>query len=466
MTYINQSYNNGQSLDNAAGAVITGQVTSYTSGAAVSGATVTVHESGSFGLDAELPTAIKSCLTDRGGNYSLTLNQPITSEVISAQKEGYSLAIATQDINVPAMITKNFQIQEAPACIDGVANDGEKPISGVNVTATFGRVGAFISNPQRDKELKTVTDGNGRFQLKNVPIGRVHLITSGFGFLPHREFANATASPCARVEIKLDKARSVSLIILNAKREPIARAFAIGSWGQTTADEHGKMFVFAGEDDVVRCQIGARGYEQKDLAFDMEKAPSTVVLDDAVSFRGLVLSDTGSPIPDALVYVTQTGGSARTGRISPEPAKTDPNGQFEFPLFVNKVYELRVVKSGFVENRIRYEDKPAPDFVEIHLETPNSGFFGKALDSHGNPIKRLLVKANDDSKGISYHREFKDDEGNFSVFDIPAGVYSVSLQSSSAYALFSAHIPEITVRNGYFYGPVLVPMSELPGIKK
>lgn len=446
--------------------VMKGRVTTLESDEPLAGAIVSVHMTEPQAPEFAWPAPIVSAATDSEWRYTVRLGDSIANAVVSVRKEGYVTVQDTQDMRVPGSIAKNYELREASACIEGMVLGDGKPLSGARVSATFGRIVTLIGNRAHDEQVGVVSGKDGKYTLRAVPAGSARVVAVASGFVPVRQNVPLRAGPWGHMDIQLQPARTVSVIVRNRRGDPLPAAFAIGSWGQTRADEHGKIELTLTPDArVVDCEIGARDYQSSSFTIDSNRPPSEVILEDAVVFSGLILSKAGNPMPGAIVTVMQMG---RSGRISPEPVKSDAAGRFVFPLFYPSVCEVRVTKPGYVEKRITYDDQPAPAFLEIRLESPNTGFFGRAVDSDGKPVKRfgLVFGSSSTPTGGVYSRDVENDEGRFCITDIPAGTYRVRFQSNTSTVHLFAEIKELTLKDGYLYGEILVQMSDPVAIKK
>jgi hypothetical protein len=127
-----------------------------------------------------------------------------------------------------------------------------------------------------------------------------------------------------------------------------------------------------------------------------------------------------------------------------------------------------VSKTGYIEqSEIGHvgSNALAPE-MEICLRQSEGGILGRVVDDAGKPAERLQITFSGGSG--RYIRGFESDQGIFSVTDIPAGTYDLSIQVVPYAPLESQvmqrmQLKSVEIRRGYFYGELLI---QLPPPKK
>jgi hypothetical protein len=181
-------------------------------------------------------------------------------------------------------------------------------------------------------------------------------------------------------------------------------------------------------------------------------------------FKGQVVDETDVPVEGAKL----TGGGVTGG--------TDRNGRFSIvvPAGIQSGFRVKVSKAGYVPQEVipGFREQPQnrsrgliADAEEvITLKRSEGGLYGRAVDEAGIPIKRfsLLLKS---QAGTSYYRrDFDNDDGLFSVVDVPPGIYDLTFSSvpvnlESSFLSAKAILRSIEIRRGYYFGEIMVLFS-------
>ncbi len=95
----------------------------------------------------------------------------------------------------------------------------------------------------------------------------------------------------------------------------------------------------------------------------------------------------------------------------------------------------------------------------ISLKRADGGIFGRAVDEAGSPVKRFSITFTSEH-GMVYRREFDNDQGLFSVEDLPAGIYDMAVRAlpidiRAPYISAKVQLKRIEIRRGYYYGEIL-----------
>jgi len=138
---------------------------------------------------------------------------------------------------------------------------------------------------------------------------------------------------------------------------------------------------------------------------------------------GTVVSEDGTPIPNALVRVYETDPRSHYGLGSKE-AKTDAAGAFRLPLDPNGQYQAYVRADGF--NQVSVSDKPLnvvpgkpTDLGAIHLLHADGFITGTVVDTAGKPMVGVLTDVRDGKTGVS--AAVTDVEGKFRIPNVVVG---------------------------------------------
>jgi hypothetical protein len=88
------------------------------------------------------------------------------------------------------------------------------------------------------------------------------------------------------------------------------------------------------------------------------------------------------------------------------------------------------------------------------MQVADSGIFGRVVDDGGKPVRRFSVLLRQQEMSGSA-RLFNSEDGRFAITDFAPGIYSAYFSSDSGPPL-SAHLPELEIKKGFYYGEVVV----------
>ncbi len=138
---------------------------------------------------------------------------------------------------------------------------------------------------------------------------------------------------------------------------------------------------------------------------------------------GTVVSEDGTPIPNAQVRIYETAPSSRYS-LGSTVTKTDIAGAFRLPLAPNGQYQAYIRADGF--NQVSVSDKPLnvaagkpTDLGTIHLLRADGFLTGTVVDTAGKPLVGVLAEVTGDKTGIS--AAVTDAQGSFRVPNLVVG---------------------------------------------
>ncbi len=463
------------------------------------GAIVSLHTEGPdpVWLIDEWSPEIASSACNWEGRYSIQLSAPLKEAVIRVRKDGYATKLDYLNI-VQGRIIKDYILQRSSACVEGTVLGDGKPISGAVVHLDYGRAASDTSDRSRIAMTTTKTNAAGKYFMMDLPLGTAGIRAFAPGFRrPKMTVAQETQDsfrvlkegPCTQIDMQLIAGIPILFSVKNRRGGPVAGAHVYGiaeNWGRSFADENGvtsfietprgrtdergKVEIVAPQGtDGFDCRIGANGYKVNYIWIDTKNPPKQVILDEIdQSIGGQVLSEAGQPVPGAEISVVQTNDPVLKGNAgqsaSVATATSDAIGAFTLPKALPNISEVRATKEGYQEKRMILKQGEMSNFLEIRLESCNSGVFGIVTDESGNPIKQFEMYFRDivNRTNRVYSRHVSDDSGQFSITDIPTGTYDIQIQGLGTGVLNVGNLKNVVVKDGYFFGAVGVQLKPLP----
>jgi len=429
--------------------------------------------------DWKWPTPLASAIADATGHYEINSDTPIQNRVI-VQKEGFA-AIDDPLVQGPETVVRNYRMWPAPSCIEGnIFDNASRPLSGAFVSAGPQSLARYFWNGSTILGNFQFTDGSGKFNLSSLPEGDSRIAASFRGFVHEQKEINLKAGPCAHVDFRLQAADMISFLVKNWRAYPIPNPRVETEFAVWT-DEHGMVRIAAPVDsDPFQCVISAQGYQTKEVKIDPKAPPTSVFLDAADFLRGQVLDEANKPISGARVSalgtsvssdykVTGDGAAASVGlrMRSNGSTDTDSDGMFSLRVPFPPARSVTASKPGYKTELKQFEEgKFQPTFVEIRLHRAQSGIFGRVVDEAGNPVLRFVVLVYgypDYMPGST--QSFDTEDGRFLVTDLPEGTYTIRV-TSPMIADREYRSRELKLRNGYFYGAMLVSLTTPKPISK
>lgn len=454
--------------------VLTGKVTSE-QGGPLPGAIVSLHSSKGERPGYKWPTPLISQTCDNEGRYTIRLRSPMHAYVL-VRKEGFTQKETQIDFVVPETIEMDHRLRPAPACAEGyVLDQAGAPILGAEVTLVMGDI--VMATLHSDfSPILAATDATGKYVLRGLPEGNGNLLVLSERHVTKNTAINLKAGDCQRFDFHLAEGLLLSFRVTNTRGQVIPRPFAYAIGHVPDEAKFGvdiEPYLGTGDEEgVVRlavppallpfdCTVSAEGYKAYKIRItrgDVQAPPSEIILEDAEAFKGRVVDEAGMPLEGAKL---EGGGGA---------AGTDKDGRFSIIVSSGTLsgsrfkvskpgYIPQVVIPGFIEQPGGRLGSNTPNAeVNISLKRGEGGIYGRAVDEAGNPVKRFHIVLTTET-GTRYQRDFDNDDGLFSVEDVPAGIYDISFRSvpiniREPFLSGTLLLKRIEIRRGYYYGEI------------
>jgi hypothetical protein len=451
-------------------------------------------------ITAVWPNPVVSEICDSEGRYAIHLARSLDDAVIRVQKQGYATLQDRRHPYVPVNSEKNYTLREACSCLDGTVISERSSVPGARVDVTF-PMRAVLSDPAMPIKTSVMTDSTGRFHLEGLVEGYATVVVLAPGFQQRETTFSTMCGPCGRLYLKIQTGHTISFAVKDVHDHPIPGAsarvqlanssmpmgkdeYGVGIWvpqprGQ--ANERGIIeFVVPPDTGIFDCRISSPKYQTAHIAIDPKSPPQEVTLQAAPQFKGVVLADSGDPVPGVEVTVFENsyfdrspaqgvqGSLLLTQSREMIQTGTDLRGGFQVILPFSKIGRVIAKKEGFQETSVEFGGMEPVRPVEIRLKSQETGVFGRLVDSEGRPVTRysVMISSSAPNRNI-YTRDIENLEGRFLITDIPPGSYVIRIimPPSSAESVYTDS-GELTLKSGFVYGEVDFQSTKRGIIKK
>lgn len=417
-------------------------------------------ERGSVSLSDKKANESKWGQTEPDGTVLVRGLKPGTYEV-TANCDGYrkQTEIPNLEVGTEAIGDQVWEVESGLTVGGKVVDEDGKPVEDANVWASVmleGRAGTQQWASDRTK-------ADGTFELDGVVAGKYQVSVSADDFLeledkPEIEVGESGAEP---ITVTLERGGGVTGRVVNQRGEGVSGASvqARGTGGRSwrsrasTADdgtfrienvEPGPTRVSANKG--WRKQLRAPGKSDDDLQgelIDIAKGEvaevELVVETHDGSISGTVVDAGGGPVSDAFINCDRESESAaaaagrnrqtvRWGSWGRKPILTDQDGAFTCDELGDGTYTIRAFRKGGGEAITEHVELGA---TGVTLEIETTGTISGTVSIVGGGVPDdFRVSANDKAAGIWASDSFYKTEGRWTLREVPAGNFEISVTSS------------------------------------
>jgi len=403
------------------GVEITGRVTR--GGAGVEGVNVATMS---------MTEGMQSTMTAPDGTFRLSDLSPGQMMLIANKQDAFIQEM--RQITAPA---KDVVIELPPGgrIIGHVVDKAtHQPVASfqAGVSTSRGGGGMVIQTPPM---LKAFTSDDGAFTLENVRPGPTQVVVNAPGYtqgrVPNIEVEEGKTAP--EVTVELETGVKLTGKVTGQSGEPLAgvtvspeqssrggRVMRFDMMGSTVVtDPQGEYTIEAQEPGEKTFSYSRSGYvtETKTVNLTGKETRADVQLSTGVRVSGVVLTDTGAPVGDALVRAT----SASDNMFGRE-ARTDGSGNFLFEGLAPGHYTFNAAKSGYANGVSRDVDVSTGAPVRLTMKSGGT-ISGHVSGLTAEEIQQANVMATAAGTGTSSAPV--DAGGNYRIEGAPTGTVRV-----------------------------------------
>jgi uncharacterized GH25 family protein len=329
----------------------------------------------------------------------------------------------------------------AGVTVSGTVVDGAgTPISGARVVPEhLGHYDDYFDS----RFDAAVSDARGAWQLAGLPRETLRMRAT------HPEFAPGVSAPVtldgdrSDLAIVLGQGATLNGRVVDASKRPVAGAeirisedtVLGGQVRRATSDARGgftirglprrRMLVMAASDDAA----------SRTLAIDFASpvAPVELVLDQVAAIEGIVVTTSGTPVPEARVVAELVRTESTTEQIETRlrgdlSAIAGMDGRFRIAPLASGRYLVRAIRPGSANDLLGMRvGAPVATGAQARIVVDElSRLIGKVAFADGTPVTSFAIRL-----GGSSLRRFQSDTGAFAIDDVPAGKQYVEITGPS-----------------------------------
>jgi hypothetical protein len=383
---------------------------------------------------------------------------------VSASGKGYSNS-ETRRLTLPGDDAAIDLVLPRPATISGVIVDPSgHPVGKAVAHAAKTDGNVLVEALNELKRFKA--DKDGRFELKDLPVGRVKLSATAEGWADSEEILMDlhAADVLADVKLSLRAGGTIEGKVLGSGGQPDPRRPIELEWAQTrfeplrrvVSDDSGRFqieHVLAGR-YVLTAQRGEHGSEGDDASSDDEsdlanhsRTQAIVTVVEGETTHVVLGAPPSSPVvlfgvirsgdravADIGVQATLAQGAAE---LDPKIGKSDAQGRYELTLDEPGEYTITLHASG--SSSAHRVVVPAQARFEQDLVLPAGRIAGRVLGPDGKPVAEITVSLLPDEQKadlvgqLSYGDSETDAEGRFAFENLSSGTYSIEAGGPGAW---------------------------------
>ncbi|HEX3110266.1 MAG TPA: carboxypeptidase regulatory-like domain-containing protein, partial [Thermoanaerobaculia bacterium] len=289
--------------------------------------------------------------------------------------------------------------------------------------------------------MKSFTSDDGSFSLDNVPTGTVAVVATAPGYTTARQ-SNVTVEEgksVDNIELDLDTGVKLSGHVSGPDGSPLGGVSvrpASGAGGgmrivanfggpdasAATTDGNGDYTIDQLEPGTKSFSFTMEGYLPTTKSVDLSgrEVRLDAQLSSGLHIAGVVVTDAGSPVPDADVRAS----SAVSGSGGFRATKTDASGGFTFDSIAPGHYSFTASKSGYADGSVTDFDVSSNAPVRIALKT-GGVIYGHVSGLSGDDLQHVTVAArNNNGNGEAA----VDASGNYRIVGAPTGTVRVTAE--------------------------------------
>lgn len=295
-------------------------------------------------------------------------------------------------------------------------------------------------------QLRSFTSDDGSFTLENIPPGSVNLIASAPGYAQARmNLTLEEGKPASGIELELDPGTRLAGKVTGPDGSALSgatvRVAPLGSGGvvfaggkQALTDSDGEYTLDALEPADTNIEFSHPKYigTRKEITVKGREMRLDAQLSAGTRIAGVVVTDSGAPVPDAEVEASSGMGSFRSTR-------TDAHGQFSFDSMAPARYRFTAARRGYSEARVDDVDISSGAPVRLVLRS-GATLYGQVRGLTADELQSASVEARGGDGAMAAAPV--DATGSFRLEGAPTGTVRVAAVVSRTFTSRKTSAPQ------------------------
>jgi hypothetical protein len=409
-----------------AGKVVDGQ------GNGLAGVAVTVVPAVLDALLSEVEGGNTSAMTDSEGEFIVT-GLLAGRLVVSATADSLGTAVSDALLLQPGEHREGLvlKLDERIDLSGTVMDEQRRPIPGARVSwdpadeksALMGvlmdAVAGHVDQVMRFMPSPSVSDAEGRYTLRGLPVSKVKLSVSANGFVRQEQQASRGSTLDFSLIKEGGRARGR---VVDEGGHPLER-FSVDGTTFTPDDGRFEVELFSNEDSI---SVVAQGFTRQSLHIELKepvKELGDVVMKKGRALRIEARGPDGKPLAEVRVAAAQS--------VDGDSCDTKADGTCVIEPLLDVETLVKAVKDGFTPVSLTLPPGKFEQVLTLNLTAAGGRITGVAFAAPGQPAAaRNLFVAGAVMKGV-----LTEADGKFSAEGLPEGPYCVSLESKTVRGL-------------------------------
>ncbi len=381
--------------------------------------------------------------TDSEGKVTMS-NLPPGSALLVASAPGYAKSSILVSIprNADTLTLQRFSLVPGVKVSGTVVDNEGKPVANAKLIAHDNSALFGVENPKKDG---VSSNKDGKFELPAVPSGAMRLHASHDDFAPSStEIIHVGDTPLSDIEVVMSEGGIISGSVVSLSGDKVAWATVrIVAGGDTPsrsvnrqliADENGKFSASGLPLEELLLQASSEEASSKAIDIDLlaktKESNLKVTLDVEGTISGVVVDEEGQPIAEAQVQATADfwkGADLKRMTVNGSSfATTNGDGEFHFRGLSDSMFQLRASRSlGEASARLQTPTKAKTGDTNIRITIASPGSITGTIQTSDGTAPEIAVVSIRNAASASVI------EGKFSLADIPAGKYELTIKGPS-----------------------------------
>lgn len=357
--------------------------------------------------------------------------------------DGY-IATAVRSVRPPVRGPLLVRLEPAAVLRGRLLDEAGEAVSGARVNLTWQEI---LADDPRERpvgeaiERSAVSNGEGRFEIAEVPAGEVSLDVRAHGFIPIEGFEAAVPmpDPARELVVRLRRGARLEGRVTTTAAAPVAGVRILAGSGSASTDAEGVYAIDGVAPGQQEIQVFHPHYRRRVRSLRIEEGTNRfdVELEEGFKVAGRVVDQDGRPVGGAQVRLA----TLSRVELREHHGSTGIDGAFLLAPVAAGRYGLEATASGFAAAK-RSEPVTVVDGAVEGLEIVlrrGASVSGKVLGLSAEELAAVAVTAHGEAG--EQRAASLDSEGRFEVRNLPPGDWLLRASLWQAQRQVEARVP-------------------------